>query len=246
MKVLVCPQAYPESTTDIKGVFIRDYASTVTDNCNVTVFVSYLTDDQEKTVTTFEDGIQIVRMYIRRSAGSFGKLLAYLRWFFKAYFFLRKNFSDVQLIHTHGGSIPGVLTTFFSRRQGIPNVITHHSGPFSKISGNIALHRICKYAMENSAATLPVSHDLAQQIRDSGINPRRVEVFHNPVDTDLFKPAPKARKEKQMLFVGRLEDYKGALRAVKAFEQVRAELPGWRFKIIGDGPELPIIQDYVS
>lgn len=244
-KILVVPQSYPSSERDIKGIFIKDYVSTVKDACEVNLFITYFSKSEEKVLTTEENGIMVTRMYIRQRPGVIGKAWAYLRWLLRAYSYLKKNFSDAQLVHTHGGTIPGILTTFFAKRQQIPSVITEHTGPFSKISDQRLLWYLCKYSMENSAAVLPVSHDLERQIIESGIRPQNVRVLHNPVDTDLFTIRPEIEKEKEILFVGRLEAYKGGLRIVKAFASIRAQIPGWKLKFIGDGPERKVIEEYI-
>jgi glycosyltransferase involved in cell wall biosynthesis len=75
---------------------------------------------------------------------------------------------------------------------------------------------------------------------------RRVEVTYNPVDTDLFKGAGQRPRIKRIAFAGRLEEYKGGLRAVKAFARIAARWPEWSLAVAGDGPELPLIEQFVQ
>jgi phosphatidylinositol alpha-mannosyltransferase len=63
----------------------------------------------------------------------------------------------------------------------------------------------------------------------------------NAVDVSLYSPKVKKLKKfddgiKNILFLGRLEDRKGAYYAIKAFEKVSAEFSNSRLIIAGDGP----------
>jgi glycosyltransferase involved in cell wall biosynthesis len=99
-----------------------------------------------------------------------------------------------------------------------------------------------KYIMQKASAVLTVSHHLKQEILNTSINPKKIIVTHNPVDTELFK-LKETKLNKTILFVGRLDNFKGALVSVKAFDSIYKENKDWQFTIIGDGEDyLPITQ----
>lgn len=57
---------------------------------------------------------------------------------------------------------------------------------------------------------------------------------------------PQAKKEKIILFVGRLtEDDKRPLRMVEIWSRICKRLPDWRFLIVGDGPERQTLEDAI-
>jgi len=102
-----------------------------------------------------------------------------------------------------------------------------------------------KVVIEKSAGLLTVSNDLKKQIEDSGIKAPYQFTTYNPVSTDLFLPASRKRESKNFVFAGRLEDYKGGLRVLKAFESILWKYPDWSLTIIGDGPERVEIENYI-
>ena len=59
--------------------------------------------------------------------------------------------------------------------------------------------------------------------------------------------APVEKKEKIILFVGRLtyED-KRPMRFVDIWSKIYKKLPDWRFVVVGNGPELPVLKDAVA
>jgi glycosyltransferase involved in cell wall biosynthesis len=96
--------------------------------------------------------------------------------------------------------------------------------------------------MQKASAVLTVSHHLKQEILNTQINPKKIIVTHNPVDTHLFK-LKEFGLYKTILFVGRLDNFKGALISLKAFASIYKENKDWQFTIIGDGEDyLPITQ----
>jgi glycosyltransferase involved in cell wall biosynthesis len=92
-----------------------------------------------------------------------------------------------------------------------------------------------------------VSDDLRRQIEETGFRARRVKVTYNPVDTDLFQPGTFTDDgdRKRIVFAGRLEEYKGALRVVRAFNEIAERWPGWTLTIAGDGPERAAIDEFL-
>jgi glycosyltransferase involved in cell wall biosynthesis len=130
---------------------------------------------------------------------------------------------------------------------GVPLIVTVHTGPFSKLLSRRATRHLARRTLERADCVCPVSHDLSRQIAASGIRPRRVEVTYNPVDTDLFRPRESnPRRAKRIAFAGRLEEYKGGLRSVRAFAKIAQRWPEWSLVVAGDGPELPAIERLVQ
>jgi len=91
-----------------------------------------------------------------------------------------------------------------------------------------------------------VSTHLEKEIRESGIIPKRTAVLGNPVNTDFFslRKTP-LTDSKRILFVGRLDPFKGGLRTLKAFDHIKDEHPDYRLTIAGDGVESEEIEIYI-
>jgi glycosyltransferase involved in cell wall biosynthesis len=124
-------------------------------------------------------------------------------------------------------------------------VLTVHTGPFSKLLRRRVIRELTRRTLEGVDCVSTVSRDLRRQIEESGIRPKRIEVTYNPVDTNLFQPGASPGIHRQIVFAGRLEEYKGGLRVVRAFERIAEFRPNWVLTIAGDGPERQVIEEYL-
>jgi glycogen(starch) synthase len=100
--------------------------------------------------------------------------------------------------------------------------------------------------MEQADLVMPVSTHLEMEIRESGILPKKIAVLGNPVNTEFFslRKTP-LTATKRILFVGRLDPFKGGLRTLKAFHRIKDQFPEYRLTIAGDGVEADEIEDYI-
>ena len=91
---------------------------------------------------------------------------------------------------------------------------------------------------------LTVSKDLQQQFFDAGIIPTKSIVSFNPVNTDIFKPLSERASvlRNNIIFVARLEDYKGGVKVSNAFIRLHKKYPDWKLTFIGTGPDLENIK----
>lgn len=151
--------------------------------------------------------------------------------------------AGIDIIHAHGPAIQANLAVKLGKKIGKPVVVTVHTGPFSQISSSKPKLRVAKKALEAADVVTCVSDHLKSEIVKSGIQPKRMEVLGNPVDTDLFRPSGNARP-KNMLFVSRLDEFKGGMRTLVAFQ--KADLQEWTLTIGGDGEEYDAIQTFIK
>lgn len=244
MKLLVIPTLFPASEDDIKGIFILDYIKSVSDLCDVSV-LDIRTDasNRNRRKEVFK-GIPTHRFNIKKEKI---KVLTYLK-FFLSFRAIAKEISneDFDVIHIHGSVFQASFGRWLAHKRAIPYFVTEHTGPFSKISGNPIFKSLSKRVIENAKALFTVSDDLYQQILASGIKPKRQLTTYNPVDTNLFNLDSSVARQKAFIFVGRLENYKGALRVLKAFHLNNIAFPDWKLNIIGDGPEMPDLENYTK
>jgi glycosyltransferase involved in cell wall biosynthesis len=71
----------------------------------------------------------------------------------------------------------------------------------------------------------------------------RVVITGHPVDLDRFRPARSDRKERVVLTVCRLEESKGLIEALEAFQAAPEE---WSWWVVGEGPLRQRLQDLVA
>jgi glycosyltransferase involved in cell wall biosynthesis len=87
---------------------------------------------------------------------------------------------------------------------------------------------------KSGALFLPVSKFLRRKLVEQGFPEERVLVHYTGVDTKKFQPSNKER-DPIILFVGRLEESKGAGFLIRAAGEVQKQLPEAELVLIGDG-----------
>ncbi len=84
------------------------------------------------------------------------------------------------------------------------------------------------------------SEHAKQYIQDHyGIDPRKIDVTRNPVDTDLFKPLSIKQKPKSLIYVGRLEKEKNPWAVFKALVGLKVPLT-----VVGRGSLEKSLKEY--
>lgn len=242
INVLVIPDLFPKFENDVQGIFILDYLSSTTPYCHNTVLFGRLTSSPKCYFIEKKEDYELHRFSVSSKKVPFYlKPFYYLLWFIKGYQ-IGSKIKNIDIIHAHGSILSGTLSYLLSKKIKKPFIITEHQGPFSMTSENFWKRNWTKYIMQKASAVLTVSHHLKHEILNTPINPKKIIVTHNPVDTGLFK-LKETKLNKTILFVGRLDNFKGALVSLKAFESIYKENKDWQFTIIGDGEDyLPITQ----
>jgi glycosyltransferase involved in cell wall biosynthesis len=151
---------------------------------------------------------------------------------------------------------PSVVCAFFGipggpaawrlrRRRGIPYVLSLRGSdvPRPELAAHQRLHALTRpllRRMYRDAAGLIAVSDSLRRAALAVLPSARIEVIPNGVDTERFKPpagraGPAGRPE--LLFVGRLREFKGVQDAIAALPALERALgrPA-RLTIIGDGP----------
>jgi glycosyltransferase involved in cell wall biosynthesis len=246
LNILVIPDLFPAYDGDWTGVFVVDYLKAVAPHCNVSVFYSRLAGEHVGTQKEEFAGFPLTRFTLlpKKPKGAL-KWIAYQNWIrksAKAAFKLPKP----DLIHAHSATLYGSLGLELARYWNIPLVVSEHTGPFSTISASKMKLLKCKKVMQRADATLAVSEHLAREIRAAGIEPKNLIVSGNPVDTDLFIPNTEKKTHQNMLFISRLDEFKGGMRTLRAFHNLEADHPNWTLTIGGDGEEMQAIKTYIS
>ena len=244
MKVLIIPENFPTDENPVAGIFIKDQINALSPFCKISVFNSnpwYRGKYQTIEGVNFYD----FHAYSKKPP-TLLKPPAYA-WWAKQSFNLAKKIPKPDIIHLHGASLRGKWVQKVANFWNIPFVVTEHTGPWSAIANRPAVFKRAKHTLENAAAILPVSHHLKQEIIDSGIRAKQIEVLGNPVDTHFFevRKTPLS-KSKNILFLGRLDPFKGGLRTLRAFHQILNPLQDYTLTIAGTGIEAPEIESYIA
>jgi glycosyltransferase involved in cell wall biosynthesis len=161
---------------------------------------------------------------------------------------------------------PSVVCAFFGipggpaawrlrRRRGIPYVLSLRGSdvPRPELAAHQRLHALTRpllRRMYRDAAGLIAVSDSLRRAALAVLPSARIEVIPNGVDTEQFKPpagraGPADRPE--LLFVGRLREFKGVQDAIAALPALERALgrPA-RLTIIGDGPSRAALEAQVA
>ena len=102
-----------------------------------------------------------------------------------------------------------------------------------------------------TAAKLPhsqiisVSPQCKQKLVAIGVPEEKITVIPNGVDLELFNSTCVEKKDNQVLYVGRLVNFKHVDWLIFAIAEVLKEIPDVRLKIVGDGPERSNLENLV-
>ncbi len=144
------------------------------------------------------------------------------------------------LVHSHTwyANLAGHLAKLL---YGVPHVMTSHSleplRPWKaeQLGGGYAVSSwVERTAIEAADAVIAVSHGMRRDVLSSypSVDPARVHVVHNGIDTDLFAPRPDSGLVKAIgldpnrpfaLFVGRITRQKGVVHLLRAATSLPAE-----------------------
>lgn len=152
---------------------------------------------------------------------------------------------QVQLIDAHYFYPDGVAAVWLGQRLGLPVVITARGTDINLFPQYAIPRRWILWAARNAQAIITVCQALKDQLVALGVNPDKMTVLRNGVDTALFYPEDHqvARSRlgittKMLLSVGNLVELKGHHLILQAM----AEIPRVTLCIVGDGPEKAALQ----
>src|SRR5271166_312631 len=146
------------------------------------------------------------------------------------------------LLHAHFGT-DSTMALPLARKLKIPMLVTFHGydaslddQAFKQLRWGRRYLRNRDTLKRDATGFLAVSKFIAQRLVAQGFAPEKTQVHYIGVDTAAFKPNPNIRRERTVLFVGRLVEKKGCEYLIRAMEPIQKEMPDVELLIIGDGP----------
>lgn len=157
---------------------------------------------------------------------------------------------NVSLVHAHFGI--GATDIWPSvKAANLPMVVTLHGMDINihqwwwkKGHGGLRRRvypcRLKKMAQDPNVSFIAVSNAIKRRAIEQGIPEEKITVSYIGVDTEKFKPLglPIEKRKKRILFVGRMVEKKAPLLMVRAFHEVRKQVPDAELVMIGTGPLL--------
>ncbi|MEZ6036889.1 MAG: N-acetyl-alpha-D-glucosaminyl L-malate synthase BshA [Planctomycetota bacterium] len=152
--------------------------------------------------------------------------------------------AKVDLFHVHY-AIPHAVSAFLARSMCggcLKFVTTLHGTDITVVGSDRAYLRPTRFALEQSDAITAVSRYLADETQLVFGVKKDVDVIHNFVDTDRFKPGAhkpwhqRADGERILVHASNFRPVKRIADVVRAFAAIQRELPA-RLLLVGDGPD---------
>jgi glycosyltransferase involved in cell wall biosynthesis len=248
---------YPRWADDHEPGFVHELTRRLTSRFDVIVIAPHASGSADLEEM---DGIRICRFRyapIRlETLVNDGGIVTNLRrkpwkWLLLPFFFVGLLFSTARairsfrpdVVHAHW-LIPQGLVLFFLRLIGFPvppYLVTSHGADLFALRARPLVWLKRRIALQAKAVTV-VSEAMRDELVRIGVPEERIEVRSMGVDlADRFSPVDIARTGyclRQVLFVGRMVEKKGARYLVEAIPELANEFPDVLVKFIGNGPEL--------
>jgi len=154
----------------------------------------------------------------------------------------------VELLHAHY-AVPHAISAVLAREisgDRAKVLTTLHGTDVTLIGQDKSYLPATRYGIERSDGITAVSQSLKEETRRIIECDSRIEVIHNFVDTDVYRPSHCSEVvsrycregEKVLLHVSNFRPVKRTDEVVRIFARVAHEMPA-RLFLVGDGPELP-------
>jgi len=159
---------------------------------------------------------------------------------------LHYKFDDYDVIHAHSHLFfPTNLSALLNRFKDTPLVITNHGlesqTPPLWVS-KLYNETLGKWTFNSADVIISYSEEEKEKMRDLGIT-TDIEIIHNGINTDKFKPLNDVEKKNQILWVGRFLPGKGVRYLIEAFSLLKKEHDDLTLKLVGEGPLKKQIQE---
>ena len=90
-----------------------------------------------------------------------------------------------------------------------------------------------------------VSPSTKNELSSLGISEKKIKIIYNGANLDLYKPKELV-KEHIILWIGRIQKYKGPIEACKILQLLNQDLPNLKLVIVGDGPYKNKVKEFAK
>jgi glycosyltransferase involved in cell wall biosynthesis len=251
--ILVLSSTYPRWNGDTEPAFVHSLCRQLASQYQVIVLVPHYPGALRMEIL---DGVLVYRF---RYFLTFAETLAYrggiitnlknnaLKWLLVPFFLASQLIHLVVLarkyriclIHAHW-IIPQGILAVLARNMLLGNIqvlSTSHGADLFALRAGI-LQKLKCWVIRQSDHVTVVSNAMKLKLQEMGCDPRSVSVQPMGVDLkDSFIPDPKASKQTDLIYVGRLVEKKGVATLIEALSLLQLDFPTLKLSIVGDGPE---------
>jgi len=155
------------------------------------------------------------------------------------------------LVYTPWAYPDGWAAVRLAHEAGLPVVLKVIGSDFLLLSKHPKRQRGTLEALRLADFVVAVSCDLAEQLVESGVDPRKISVIYDGVDPAVFYPGPKAEARSRLglsvemptvLFVGNLVPVKGIDILLEACAQLGKQEVRFQCLLVGEGQLRPQLE----
>lgn len=251
MNILVIPSWYPNPKLKTQGLFFRDQALALSKKHNVDVIYCHRgTSFYKKNYN--DNGVNTSFWSYRLRAGKYIGMLFRIILFFFMYVKYQKN-RRVDIIHCHSVAFnqdgsAGIAGVIIGKIFSKPVIITEHATVFQSKKYSFLEKKIMKWALRSASSLVTVSDGLKDSLVDF-TKRHDICTIPNTLDVNLFskEKIKSYNKVIKLCSVGYLMQKKGFDRLILAIEEIirKYNIPV-HLKIIGNGPELPLLKELIQ
>jgi N-acetyl-alpha-D-glucosaminyl L-malate synthase BshA len=148
---------------------------------------------------------------------------------------------NLDLLHVHYAiphSISALLAQEMTKTRYLPFITTLHGTDITLVGVDRSYFPITKFSIERSDGVTTISEFMRRRTEEFFGIKAPIEVIHNFVNCDLYKPDPEARRKgrKRILHISNFRPVKRVLDCIYAFAQVRRHVDA-ELIMAGDGPD---------
>jgi glycosyltransferase involved in cell wall biosynthesis len=167
----------------------------------------------------------------------------------KHFLAFQDKIGKVDIIHAHSAHPAGWVAMVLAKKFAIPYVITEQMAPFpfpSFLDAGKTLSKYLAQPFQYADANIVVSPQQEHTLTRWGIP--RIKLIPNLTDDSFFQPKTKPIEKKEFTFftLAVLEDRKGIIYLLQAFNRFVRQHPNTRLVIGGDGPQREAYQALAS
>jgi len=156
------------------------------------------------------------------------------------FFLIFKKSKNIDIIHAHSHLFfSTVLATLAARLRKKPLVVTNH-GLVSQTAPmwlqKIYLPTIGKWIFSRSNAVICYTNEMKDEMAQWNLPVTNVNIIHNGIDVNLFKPQNNIKKEYDILWIGRYTPGKDPNCLVDSLSILKKSHPEFKALLIGEGP----------
>jgi len=141
--------------------------------------------------------------------------------------------------HSTSALLAKMMTSYYQGKD-LKIITTLHGTDIDLVGWEPSYRKIVEYSINSSDAVTSVSHHLKKATLEKFRVNRDIQVIHNPIDTDTFRPLPDRdgpNDKKRILHISNFRPVKRVVDAVKIVDIVRACCDSVELVFLGDGPD---------